>query len=400
MIKIILCSVYITGLIYVFLAVHYQLFLTIVSFLVKDSKLSINSKPLKYAIVVPAHSEELLIAILCENLLKINYPRELYEIYIIADNCTDSTVKICKSYPINILLRKDETKIGKGYALEWAFDHFCVDHYDAVLIIDADTTVDTLILTALNEMIANGSRAIQCNIKIPNRYESWFTQLLYVSRIVNAMLYHLPKFKLGLSSYLMGSGMCFTADLIRDTRWSAFSLSEDWEYFALLIKQRLKVDFAIKGIVFQQESKSLQQATTQRLRWSKGRFHVLKMLGLKLLFQGVRERNWVMADASLALIFPNWSLLINLIFILLGISFYFYPIIVFKIGVVISLEMIAIQILIFVTGAFLSGDVFKVFKAALISPVFLIWKALIDFLSITGIYRGNKWIRTERHKPV
>jgi cellulose synthase/poly-beta-1,6-N-acetylglucosamine synthase-like glycosyltransferase len=248
-------------------------------------------------------------------------------------------------------------------------------------------------------MLNKGSQAIQCYIKVPNRAESWFTQLIYVSRTINNLLYHYAKYKMGLSSYLMGSGMCFRTSLLKEQAWTAFTLSEDWEYFAKLIEQGKKVDFAIRAVVLQQESRSLRQATTQRLRWSKGRFYVIKNIGLNLLVKGLRTQNRIMADASLALLFPNWSLQINLILLALMASV-MLPVSAFKsAALMLSLGMLGAQGLILMLGIYLSGDYWAVFKAILIAPLFLVWKFAIDFVSMTGIYRGKKWIRTERHIP-
>jgi cellulose synthase/poly-beta-1,6-N-acetylglucosamine synthase-like glycosyltransferase len=353
----------------------------------------------RFAIVVPAHNEELLIDKFCKNILQADYPSSMREIFIIADNCSDRTAEICSSYPVTILRRFNKTDTGKGYALKWAFEQIDMSAFDAVLILDADTTVEPLILQNLNTMIANGSEAIQCYIKVPNRHESWFTQLIYVSRTINNMLYHFAKYKLGLSAYLMGTGMCFKTSLLQEQSWTAFTLSEDWEYFAKLIGLGKKIDFAVGAVVLQQESRSLKQATTQRLRWSKGRFYVIKNLGLKLLFRGLRNRNWTMVDASLALLFPNWSLQINLILVAFCVSL-ILPSSGFKsASIILTLAMLGGQGIILLIGVALAGEVWPVFKAILIAPLFLVWKFMIDFVSMTGIYRGEKWIRTERHIP-
>jgi hypothetical protein len=55
------------------------------------------------------------------------------------------------------------------------------------------------------------------------------------------------------------------------------------------------------------------------------------------------------------------------------------------------------QFILFVLGIYISGDALKVIKAAFFAPVFLVWKMVIDFVSFTGIYHGEKWIRTKRH---
>jgi cellulose synthase/poly-beta-1,6-N-acetylglucosamine synthase-like glycosyltransferase len=353
----------------------------------------------RFAIVVPAHNEELLIEKFCGNILTIDYPVALREIFIIADNCSDKTAELSKSYPVRVLSRFDKANTGKGYALKWAFENIGLEDFDAVLVIDADTEVDPAILAELNVMIINGSQAIQCYETISNRGESWFTQLIFVSRTINSLLYHYAKYKIGLSAYLMGVGMCFRTSLLREIPWTAYTLSEDWEYTARLIGQNIKIDFAPQAKVFPQESRSLRQATSQRLRWSKGRFHVVKNLGLKLFIQGVRTRNWIMADASLSLLFPNWSLQINLILIALFMSLVLPTSTITSISLIMSLLMLAAQGVILIIGIALAGEFWQVLKAILIAPLFLVWKFVIDFVSMTGIYRGKRWIRAERHIP-
>jgi cellulose synthase/poly-beta-1,6-N-acetylglucosamine synthase-like glycosyltransferase len=388
-----------TLLVYTLGSVCYHLVLALTYFVTREPEQTISDKHNKFAIIVPAHNEELLISKTCENLLNIDYPSSRQEIYVIADNCTDKTVEICSALPVTVMSRRDEKNAGKGYALKWAFEQVDIEKFDAVLILDADTTVKPNILTEINAMLNDGSQAIQCYIKIPNRAESWFTQLIFVSRTINNLLYHYAKYKLGLSSYLMGSGMCFRTTLLKEQTWSAFTLSEDWEYFAKLIEQGKSVDFAVRAEVLQQESRSLKQATTQRLRWSKGKFYVVRHLGMNLLTKGIRSRNWTMADASLSLLLPNWSMQINLILLTLAMSL-MLPISTFKAAaLILCICMLGAQGIILMMGVFLAGDYWRVFKAILVAPLFLVWKFTIDFVSMTGIYRGKEWIRTERHVP-
>ena len=386
-------------LVYTIGSVGYQLILALSYFVTTEPKQTTSEQRNKFALIVPAHNEELLISRTCENLTSIDYPSDMREVFVIADNCSDKTVEICAALPVKVMSRFDEKNAGKGYALKWAFEQVDIEQFDAVLILDADTTVEPNILKELNAMLNDGSQAIQCYIKVPNRAESWFTQLIFVSRTINNVLYHYAKYKLGLSSYLMGSGMCFRTALLREQTWSAFTLSEDWEYFAKLIEQGKKVDFAVRAEVLQQESRSLKQATTQRLRWSKGKFYVVKNLGMNLLLRGLRSRNWIMADASLALLLPNWSLQINLILLTLVTSL-MLPVSTFKSAALfLCLGMLGAQGIVLMMGVFLAGDVWRVFKAILAAPLFLAWKFTIDFVSMTGIYRGKRWIRTERHVP-
>jgi cellulose synthase/poly-beta-1,6-N-acetylglucosamine synthase-like glycosyltransferase len=383
---------------YLTLSVLYYTFFCLIYFISKD-KCFCNETDLKrIAIIIPAHNEELIIDGLCKNIKQINYSQGLYDIYFIADNCRDKTASICMENGFKVLERFDETYKGKGYAIKYAFDNVPLNQYDALLIIDADTYVDENILLELSKSLTSGDMAIQCYIKIPNRNETWFTELLSVSRVINGLFYHYPKSMLGLSSYLMGSGICFSTALIKKKGWTAFSIAEDWEYYAQLLLDGYRIAFAKNAVVYQYESRSLGQATSQRLRWSSGRWNVTKTLGIRLMFEGLKKRNLILFDSSLPLIFPNYSLQINLTFGALALAFLLPSSALKVFFVAASLGLLVVQFLLFIAGAFVARSPWKTFCAALYAPVFLVWKSMIDILSFTGLYQGKKWVRTKRHQ--
>ena len=383
--------IYLTG------ATVYLLVLAAVYFIVPEPKRIVSPRLNRFAILVPAHNEELLISRLCESLLEINYPKDLYEIFIVADNCNDRTPEICGFFPVNVLTRNDPSCIGKGFAISWALNQIALEKFDAVFMVDADNVVDQFILKELNQMINKGEQAIQCYNTVGNRGDSWFTQLLFVSRTIGNLLYHHSKYKLGLSSYLMGNGICFTSTLLQKKGWTAFSAGEDWEYYVQLIEDKIKVGFAKNAKVFHQESRSLEQATSQRLRWSSGRFLVLRKFGIRLFWKGLIKRDWFTLDASLPLIFPNYSLQINLTILALILSI-FLPSSNLRIYLLATgLCLFFGQVALFGAGVYLTKSYREVFKAMLRAPFSLLWKAIIDLLSLTRIYRGDKWVRTKRH---
>lgn len=355
------------------------------------------NKICRFAILVPAHNEEMLVSNICKSLSELLYPKDSFKVYVIADNCTDNTVEICRKYPVEIITRKDGTKIGKGYAIDFGLQSLPLDSYDAVLIIDADNFVDENLLVELNKILNRGEQAIQCYNTVGNRDESWFTQLLYVSRTINNLLYHFSKYKLGLSSYLMGNGICFSTPLLKKRGWTAFSIGEDWEYYAQLLDDGIRIAFAAHAKVYHQESKSLDQATSQRLRWSSGRFYVAKRLGIRLLLKGLRRLDLLLIDGSLPLLLPNYSLLLNLSLVtFLAVLIVDPP--AGKHAMLAALSaVLAGQLVLLWLGMLLSGKAVKIIKALFFVPFFLFWKMAIDFISFTGIYRGRKWVRTKRH---
>ncbi len=388
----------ITGLsAYLFASTGYLLALALSYRVVREPEKLVVRKTYKFAVLVPAHDEELLISGLCENLDALDYPKDLYRVFVVADNCTDNTAERCRAYPVDLLIRQDLTKTGKGHAIAWALQQMPLDSFDAVFIIDADTLVDKNVLTELGRLLDRGEQAIQCCNSIGNRDESWFTRMLFVSRTINNLLYHHAKYKLGLSSHLMGTGMCFTTALLKKKGWTAFTIGEDWEYSTRLAEEGVRIAFAKDAVVRHQESRSLNQATSQRLRWSRGRFYVSAKFGTKLFWRGLSRRDPVLLDASLPLIFPNYSLLANLTCLNLGLCLLLPPGLFKLSALVLTCGLIMGQAALFIAGVCLAGSWATTCKALLYAPLFLSWKFLIDILSVTGLYSGKTWVRTKRY---
>ena len=109
---------------------------------------------------------------------KIKYPKELYDIFVIADNCTDDTAKIARAAGANVFERFNKEKRGKGFALEWMFDKiFKMDtHYDGIAVFDADNLVDKNFLKEMNNKMCEVFKVVQGYIDSKNPQDSWITE--------------------------------------------------------------------------------------------------------------------------------------------------------------------------------------------------------------------------------
>lgn len=372
----------------------YILMLLFAHFFIKEkNKLSFMPKS-RFAIIIPAHNEELLLSRLLQSINKQHYPSGLFKAIVIADNCTDSTAKIGKENGAIALERFDNLNCGKGYAIKYALENINIKEYDAMFIIDADSVVDKDLLKELDILIQEGKIAIQCYNGVFNHDDSWFTRMLDVSRTISNEIFHPAKVKLGFSSYLMGNGMCFSTTVLKKYGWDAFTIGEDWEYYARLISSGEMIAFANKARVYHQESSSLKQATSQRMRWSSGRFEIALKYGVRLFYRGLLERNIKKVEASFPLILPNPSLGMNTTLLFFALSFLVTPSSRSFFNVW-SLNLIVVQVGIFIVGVAYTEKKFKKAISIFIAPLFLAWKMGIDVLSAFGF--GKKgWIRTER----
>ena len=64
----------------------------------------------RFLVLVPAHNEEKVIGDIIRNLDAMDYPRELYDYYIIADNCTDSTAETARSLGAKVIETRKESR--------------------------------------------------------------------------------------------------------------------------------------------------------------------------------------------------------------------------------------------------------------------------------------------------
>jgi len=348
----------------------------------------------RFAVLIPAHDEELLLPRLLESAQKQDYPRQLFTVFVVADNCSDRTADVARQHGAIALERVDASKRGKGYAIRWALDSMKLEEYDAVLIVDADCIIHPNTLRSLDGTLQE-KRAIQCYSGVGNPDDSWFTRLLDVSRTISNRIYHPAKRRLGLSCHLIGTGMCFATGLLRAQGWDAFTVGEDLEYYARLLDKGESVGFDGNARVYHVESSSLKQATSQRMRWSSGRLAVAWSYGANLLLRGAIERNLVKLDAGLSLVLPNPSLGMNLT--LLGLA---CALVLGATGHGIAFAvwfgvLALTQLGIFMIGVCYTEDKLKKLMAVFLAPAFLAWKFGIDALSIFGVGR-KKWVRTER----
>lgn len=365
-------------------------------FFLSKQKAKIGSMETKFAIVIPAHNEELLLPRLLASASGQDYPGELFDTIVVADNCSDGTANLARLSGAKVLERSDDKQKGKGYAIKWALEKIGLDNYDAVVIIDADCIMDCKFLGCL-EVTLQGMRVVQCYSGVANPDESWFTRLLDVSRTINNDVYHPAKVRLGFSSQLMGTGMCFLTSVLKQYGWEAFTVGEDCEYYAILLQNGETVGFSQAAKVFHEESSSLKQATSQRMRWSSGRFAVAWKYGFRLLLRGVIERNFVKFEAGMSLILPNPSLGMNITGVCL-VGAFLIPIDHKTTFMIWFFLLVLAQFGVFLTGVFHTKNRISKLMAIFVAPVFLAWKMGIDALSILGVGR-SKWVKTERKSP-
>ncbi len=152
----------------------YQIAISLCSLVkLKDKPLKVN-KNHRFMAIIPAHNEEAVVGNLVESLKKQNYDKELYDIYVIADNCTDKTAKVARDAGAIVYERFDESKKTKGYALNWFLMKKIKEDapYDAFFVFDADNIVDKNFTKNMNKKLCQGEEVVQGYRYIKNPTDS------------------------------------------------------------------------------------------------------------------------------------------------------------------------------------------------------------------------------------
>lgn len=270
----------------------------------KEQKILMPEK--SFALVVAAHNEEKVIGPLVENLLGMDYPRELFDVYVIADNCTDQTALIAKKSGANVHQRFNNVKRGKGYALEWMFNRlFKLDRgYDAVIIFDADNLVKENFLIEMNSKLCQGAKIVQGYLDSKNPYDTWVTRAFSITFWLSNRLLQLSRFNLGLSNVLGGTGMCISTDVLKEYGWGATSLTEDLEFSVKALMHGVKTTWAHDAVVYDEKALTFKQAWNQRKRWAQGQVDVAGRYLIPLIMKGIKERKFMYIDNAIHLFQP------------------------------------------------------------------------------------------------
>ena len=245
----------------------------------KHTQESKDLKQYKYAAIISARNEENVIGQLIGSLKKQNYPSDLFDIYVIADNCTDNTGLAAKRAGANVLYRYDEEKKGKGYALDYFF-HELEKRYDEIpyegyFVFDADNIVDPNFVMEMNKVHNEGYDAITSYRNSKNCDENWIAAGYSVWFLKEARFLNSPRYEFKTTCAISGTGFFVSQKLInKNGGWPYHLLTEDIEFSVNCAINEELIGYADKAIVYDEQPTTFKQSWDQRLRWSKGFYQI------------------------------------------------------------------------------------------------------------------------------
>jgi len=349
-----------------------------------------------FAVLVPAHDEELRLGELLESLARLAYPQERYTVYVVADNCTDRTAEIARAMGwVRVYERHDTGHRGKGFALCWIFQTLEAEHasHDAYVVLDADTVVEPGFLAALACGLAEGSEALQANNNVLNAADSPSTALRWLALTLMNHVRPLGRNALGASATLTGDGMCLSCELVRRYPWRAFGVGEDYQYYLTLVQHGVRVRYVPGAILRSHMPTTFAQMRSQDIRWEAGELgQPTWRLALGLLRASLRSRDLARMEAAAELLTPPLSLLVIGSALALPASLALQ----FPAGLLLAVLLLGGLICYVASALYLGRPSRSIYRALLYAPGFIAWKLWVYLVLRRSKRYSREWVRTSR----
>ena len=327
-------DVAIVGL-FVLLCAHRPILTVLSLFKRRPRKYPEAKKNHKFAVVIAARNEEKVIANLVESIRRQDYPKELIDIFVVADNCSDRTAIEAYEAGATVFERFDSKK-GKSFALDYAFKKLLNEYADAgheaYFVFDADNLLARDYMKEMNKSFDSGVKISTCYRNSKNWGKNWITSAYALGFMAECRFHHGGRKATGSSTFVSGTGFFVAKEIIeRDGGWNYGLLTEDIEFSVAMAMSNTKIDYNEDAMIYDEQPDNFKTSWKQRMRWAKGFYQCLRRYSGKLLKQSFGKGSFASYDMFtfllpqlLLILWLSLTLTVRLIAGLLG--FWLYPV--------------------------------------------------------------------------
>lgn len=307
----------------------YQLYYVYVT-LAKQAPRPEASRNHRFAVLISARNEERVVADLVKSIRLQDYPAELIDIFVCADNCTDGTARVAQEAGARVYTRFNSQYKGKGYALDFLIKHIWKDYgqgyHEAFFVFDADNVLDSRYFTEMNKTFDSGAKASTSYRNSKNYDSNWISAGYAIWFLREAKYLNQARLTLNTSCAVSGTGFFVASDLIEKAGgWKWHLLTEDIEFSAASIAQGERISYCPTAILYDEQPTTFKDSWNQRFRWARGFYQVFANYALPLA-QGISKNPkghrfacWdMLMTISPGMLLSIIAIIFNLIIIALG----------------------------------------------------------------------------------
>ncbi len=352
----------------------------------------------RFACLIAARNEQAVIKDTVKSLLAQDYPKELFDVYVIPNNCTDLTGQEAKKAGAEIIECALPVK-KKADALRQAAETLRGEGHDVFCVFDADNFVDPGFLSAMNDAFCSGARIAKARMLAKNPAESWVSGCYAIYYGLFDAIFNRSRAAVGLSAKLVGTGFAIQKEFLYEIDgFNCETIAEDAELAALCAASGQKVFWVSKAVTYDEAPADLKTSVKQRMRWSSGIMDVADKKVPRLL-RAVRGKNVFRALDSLFTVCAPFAQALSPLPLILSASYFFIsgtvPRGIILLPLSLALSWAASAALAALTAAFIGGKGKWAVKSALMFPVFTVSWLPIHVISL--LHRTRSWSEI-RHK--
>lgn len=283
----------------------------------RPSPMPVVARP-RLAVLVPAHDESSVIREMLESVLPQLGRGD--RLVVVADNCSDDTARVAAGAGAEVVERRDASRRGKGYALDFGMRHLERDPPQVVVIVDADCEVTAGAIDRIARLSASTGRPVQAlYLMTAPRAAGTLAPVAEFAWVVKNLVRPLGFLRLGLPCQLMGTGMAFPWRVIRSAQLASGHIVEDMKLGLDLARAGKPPLFCPEALVRSRFPSSEEGRRSQRTRWEHGHLGMILGEAPRLLWEGCAGKGSGLLALALDMVVPPLALLALSIIVLVAI---------------------------------------------------------------------------------
>lgn len=289
-----------------FISISYMLYyLVIAVFAFRKDKVKLkNVIQKKFAVVIPARNEELVIGNLIQSLNNQDYPKDKYDVFVLPNNCDDNTEEVAKNNNAQIISCRNIITKSKGDVLRYAFKTLEDDDYDAYLIFDADNIVHPDFIKEMNDTLVSGYRVAQGYRDSKNPKDSWISSSHSLHYIIQNYFMNRARNNINRSCFVNGTGFMISKDYLKENGYNSLTITEDIELNVNCGLNNERIAFVESAVTYDEQPITFEVSWKQRKRWSVGTLQCLKSYWNKIIKDILKNKNFGSIESIMFLTAP------------------------------------------------------------------------------------------------
>lgn len=259
----------------------------------------------RFAVVTAARNEEAVVGNLVDSLERQNYPRGLFDIIVVPNNCTDDTRGVALAHGAKVFDPKAPVH-SKGEVLTQVVDALLAEGgYDAICVFDADNLAHPDFLARMNDAYQSGVQVASGYRDSKNPDDTAVSTCCSMTYWMQNRFYNKGREKLGLSALVSGCGFMVGLEFLRGQGgWHTCTITEDYEFTAQCVLAGQRVHYVENAVFYDEQPLTFRQSWKQRRRWCTGFIQGMQGYLAPLLAGAVKRRSTACLDTALTFMQP------------------------------------------------------------------------------------------------